>query len=185
MHVFPVKKYTARFDRIWKSTGVGVHVKYLITCYRLHKVKSAGAPSRKGSCSTFLPCSQPSLTRIHFSHYRQAAGWHISKKKRMGGNVWPFSVHSLESDMWFKCVREREKKMRRDGMQKRGKRANESRRERYEDRRSISYKGYLALLASRNSNPQRISSLIKQRVNQCWKDYYECHYTSQMPAVGW
>lgn len=68
-----------------------------------------------------FPGSQPSLTRIHFSHYRQAAGWHISKKKRMGGNVWPFSVHSLESDMWFKCVREREKKWGETGCKKEGR----------------------------------------------------------------
>lgn len=41
------------------------------------------------------------------------------------------------------------------------------------DRRSISSRGFLAFLASWNSDPPRISSLIKQCINQCSKDYYE------------
>lgn len=31
-------------------------------------------------------------------------------------------------------------------------------------------------------NPARISSLIKQHVSQCLKDYYEWHFTSKMPT---
>lgn len=136
---------------------------------------------KKDLAQLSFPVSQQSLTKIHFSHYRQAAGFHISNKGEWEGmfDLFQCTVWRVICDSNVSGRREKNEERR----NAKGESKLESKGRRYEDRRSISYKGYLALLAPWNVNPPRISSLVKQRVNQCSKDYYEWHYTFQMPAV--
>lgn len=90
---------------------------------------------------------------------------------------------SAQSGKWYVIQRVREKKKWGENECERREQITDRQREGMNGR-SISYKACLALLASRNSNPPRISSLIKQYVSQCSKDFCEWHYTSQMPTIG-
>lgn len=52
---------------------------------------------------------------------------------------------------------------------------------RIETDKAFLVKNCCTFLASWSSNSARISSLIKQHVSQCSKDYYEWHFTSKRP----
>ena len=81
----------------------------------------------------------------------------------MGANVWPFSAHSLESEMWFKRVREKKKW---------GETGSEGREQITVRWKTWRQKTCLMrdISCALEILKPRISSLIKHRVNQWTKD---------------
>lgn len=139
----------------------------------LHVLQSDSAASRKGSCSTSLPRSHSCLRLRSFSVVQAELLAFTSDKERAQKKmfdlyrcaVWKVKCDSNMSGGRGGSVAKAANKLQQDG-----------------DRRSFSCKRYCAFLASWSPNPARISSLIKQHVSQCSKDYYEWHFTSKMPT---
>lgn len=109
------------YDRLWRictpASGRALNVAWP-TCAGvfeshtlLHAVQSDSAASRKDSCPTplasllqpvfffFRPRSFPAVQAEKLLAFASDKKW-----KREEENVWPLSMRSLESEMWFKYV---------------------------------------------------------------------------------